>query len=347
LAIGRILMQKIELDRFQTSGILGTGADYEVRAAVDLETGKQVVLKRPVPQMISRGMHISTEARTDRTLQVLEQMGEATDNVVPVVGYTDRGIHDQFYGDSLGKEYRVIVEERARGIPLMVGDMRARITGVPIGVGQNLFALHPLVRPSDCAPFAIHKQLLALEESFIQGGYLLLDLRPQNLFYQPSTGHITVVDCGDLVPVDGEPDRRGKPPRDVHDFCLEMLKFYATPKTPPHDAAAYRDPHGQRPVVDFRQELEEMGTAFGDTDEPVRSAALGMIARIRDRSYTDLDGFRQDLNSYLAAVGERDENLAGMDQSRLAWGEALNWLREDHWNKYLFNAEVDLAGFDL
>lgn len=347
LAIGRMLMQKVELDRFQTSGILGAGADYEVRAAVDQETGKQVVLKRPVPQMISRGMHTSTEARTDRTLQVLEQMGQTTDHVVPIVGYTERGVHDQFYGDSLGQEYRVIVEERARGIPLMVGDMRARITGVPIGVGQNLFALHPLVRPPDRAPFAIHQQLLDLEESFIQGGYILLDLRPQNLFYQPSTGHITVVDCGDLVSVGDGPDRRGRPPRDVHDFCLEVLKFYATPKTPPQDAAAYRDPHGQRPVVDFLQELDEMDADFSGTDEPVRSAALDMIARIRDRAYTDFDSFRQDLNSYLAAVGERDQALAGLDQLRLAWGEALNWLREDHWNKYLFDAEVDLAAFDL
>ena len=133
-------MQKVELDRFQTSGILGSGADYEVRAAVDQETGKQVVLKRPVPQMISRGMHISTEERTDRTLQVLEQMGDATENIIPIVGYTERGNHDIFYGDSLGQEYTVMVEERAKGIPLMVGDMRARITGVPVGVGQNLFA---------------------------------------------------------------------------------------------------------------------------------------------------------------------------------------------------------------
>ncbi len=31
---------------------------------------------------------------------------------------------------------------------------------------------------------------------------------------------------------------------------------------------------------------------------------------------------------------------------RLAWGEALNWLKEDHWNKYLFDAEVELAAYD-
>ena len=339
-------MRKVELDRFQTSGVLGTGADYEVRAALDQETGKQVVLKRPVPQMINRGMHVRTEERTDRTLQVLDQIGETNENLVQIVGYTERGVHDQFYGDSLGQEYRVIVEERARGIPLMVGDMKARITGVPIGVGQNLFALHPLERPRDRGQFAVHEQLLALEESFIRTGYVLLDLRPQNLFYQPSTGHITVVDCGDLAPVDGEPDRRGRPARDVHDFCLEVLKFYTTPDTPPQDAANYREPHGQRPIVDFLEELDEMGAAFGDTDEPVRSPALNMIARIRDRSYTEFDGFRQDLNSYLTAVDQRNKNLDGKHQRRQAWGEALNWLKEDHWNKYLFDAEVELAVFD-
>jgi hypothetical protein len=89
-----------------------------------------------------------------------------------------------------------------------------------------------------------------------------------------------------------------------------------------------------------------MAAAFGETDEPVRTAALDMIARVHDRSYTDLAGFCQDLNSYLTAVDQRDEDLEGMDKMRLAWGEALSWLKEDHWNKYLFDAEVELAAFD-
>ena len=54
--------------------------------------------------------------------------------------------HDEFFGDALGGEYRVTVEHRAKGIPLL-GDHMARITGVPVGAGQNLFALHPLVHP--------------------------------------------------------------------------------------------------------------------------------------------------------------------------------------------------------
>ena len=124
-------MEQIDLHRYKATGLLGSGADYEVRSAVDQETGQQVVLKRPMPQMISRRMHGGTEARTDRTLQVLQGMDHAVPLVVPILGYTDRANHDWFFGDSLGQEYRVVVEERARGIPLMVSDPRARITGVP------------------------------------------------------------------------------------------------------------------------------------------------------------------------------------------------------------------------
>ena len=79
-------MEKVELSRFQTQGILGTGADYEVRAALDQETGKQVVLKRPMPQMISRQLHSSTEARTERMLQFFQEVGES---LVPTMARID------------------------------------------------------------------------------------------------------------------------------------------------------------------------------------------------------------------------------------------------------------------
>ena len=90
-----------------------------------------------------------------------------------------------------------------------------------------------------------------------------------------------------------------------------------------------------------------MGAGFGNTDAPIRSVASDMISKIRGRSYSDFDGFRQDLNSYLTAVDERDGKLDGGDRMRLAWVEALNWLREDHWHKYLFDADAELAIFDL
>lgn len=343
----QVVMEQVELSRFRITGLLGSGADYEVRAAVDQETGKQVVLKRPVPQMVSRRLHGGTESRTDRILEFHQQMDRPIDTLIPIVGYTERAVHDEYYGDSLGQEYRVVVEERARGIPLMVTDMRARITGVPTGVGQNLFSLFPLVWADHQGPFLVHQQLLDTEESFLQSGYLLLDLRPQNLFYQPASGRITIVDCGALVPAHGQPDSRGNPAPDVHDFFLEVLKFYTTPAVPPPQAAGYRDPHGLRPVVNFQQELDEIADSFGETDEAIRTEARQMTSKIKDRSYTDFADFRRDLNACLEAIRVRNENLDDLSQARHAWREALEWLRGDHWQRYLFDADAELEVFDL
>ena len=337
-------MQLVDLNRFQITGLLGSGADYEVRSAIDQETGVPVVLKRPVPQMISRGMHGSTEARTDRMLEALERLPANTPGIASLIGYSERANHDEFYGDSQGNEYRVIVEERARGIPLMVGDMRARIQRVPTGIGQNLFTLHPLVPADQGDPFPVHRQLLEVQESFLEAGYVLLDMRPQNLFYQPGAGQLTIIDCADLVPVEGEANIRGGPPRTAFDSYLEILKFYTTPQGPPDQADGYRDPYGQRPVVNYVQELEEMSLSYNNTDSAVQGAADRMIDRLKERSYSGLDGFRDDLNAYLDAVAARNQELPNFDQARRAWSEALELLRGDHWTRYLFDADTELAG---
>ena len=338
------MVEKVDLSRYQMAGILGAGADYEVRAALDRQTGKQVVLKRPKPQMISRRLHEGIEARTDRTLQAYHDVGRTIPTVVPCLGYTDRAVHDAYFGESLGQEYRVVVEERAKGIPL-VGDPRARITGVPIGVGQNLFSLFPLVRPAAHPLFAIHHQLLDIEESFFKAGYILLDLRPQNVFYQPATGRITVVDCGGLATRNGGANPRGRPAPEIHDFYLEMLKFYTTPQLPPDQAVGYREPYGLRPVVRFEQELDDMARRFGTLPEPARGAASRVIGKVRNREYTEFDDFRRDLFEYLEAVAERNRSLPSHARALAAWSEALGWLREEYWRRFLFDPEQDLAGF--
>ena len=144
-------METVTLDRFELVGPLGSGADYEVRSAVERSTGREVVLKRPEPQMIQRQLHANIEARTDRVLQARQALGADLTTIVPMLGYTERANHDAFFEESYGHDYRVIVEERALGIPL-VGDVKARIRRVPIGVGQNLFTLFPLVAPAPASP---------------------------------------------------------------------------------------------------------------------------------------------------------------------------------------------------
>lgn len=344
-----IMMEQVELTRYEETGKLGSGADYEVRSAIDRETGSQVVLKRPVPQMISRNLHWSTEERTERVLKIQRSLKGAP-GVVPVLGYTERANHDEYFGDALGQEYRVTVEERASGIPLFVGDPRARITRVPVGAAQNLFALFPLVSGDYEQAHPIHQQLLDIQERFLEIGHILFDLGPQNVFFQPGCGKITVIDCGALVDQNSEPDPRGRPTKDLHDFYLEILKFYTTSSLPPNEADGYRDGHGLRPVVNFQEELDEMVRSYESAGEQVngacRDSALCLIANLRQKAYSGLDGFRQDLMDHLDAVKERNSNLPEIEQARSAWSEALGWFQEDYWRRFLFDPDSDLAGFN-
>ena len=349
-------MEKVDLNRYEITGLLGNGADYEVRAAVDRQTQQLVVLKRPVPQIISRRMHSTVEMRTDRTLEFYEKVGHRVPHLCPILGYTDRANHDDHYQDSLGQEYRVLVVARAQGIPL-VGDVRARILRVPIGLGQNLFALFPLPpltpNPSasgrgaggeeDHPAFAVQHQLVEMQEQLFQAGYLLLDLNPQNIFYQPASSTISIIDSGDLIPPEGEGDRRNRRQRDIHDFYLEVLKFYTTPHRPPLEASGYRDPHGMRPVISLEEELDQLAISFGGVPDPSRNAALYIIARVRDRAYTGFADFRQDLTAYLEEVRIRNRSLPELPQARQAWAEALQLLKADHWRRYLFDPDADLA----
>ena len=340
-------MEQVDLRCYEASGVLGMGADYEVRAAIERDTGRQVVLKRPAPETVRRRLHDGIEARTDRILQVYQEVGHTIPTVVPIVGYTERGNHDAYFGEALGQTYRVMVEERAIGIPLM-SELKARFTGVPIGVGQNLFALFPLIQPAATSPFAIHEQLLDLEEAFFRAGYVLLDLRPHNVFYQPATGRITVIDCGALTAVHGAVGRRGQRPPEIHDFYLEMLKFYTTPQLPPVQVSGYREPYGVRPVVDFARELDQMAQQFRAVAHPgVQETALTIIAQVRQRAYPAFQDFRQDLMAYFEAVQSMHQTLPNLAEAQQVWTEALRWLRAEYWQRYRFAAETDLAGLTL
>ena len=337
-------MELVKLDHYELTGLLGSGADYEVRSAVERETGTQVVVKRPVPQMISRRMHGSIEERTDRTIQVYEELANSIPQVCPMLGYTEQANHDAFFGDELGQEYRVTISQRAAGIPL-VGDVRARILRVPIGLGQNLFCLFPLCFAEDDDPFPIQRQLLDAEERFHQAGYVLLDMGPQNIFFQPGAAKMSIIDPGALLTGDMDRTPVGRAPQDIHDFYLEVLKFYTTFLPPPIDVNGYRDPFNMRPVVNFEQELQEM--AHGLSTEPTateecRKAGIALMEQVRGRACESFADFRGGLATYLDELGQRNLALPNLAEARGAWNDALQLLREDHWNKYVFNADEEL-----
>ena len=337
------MLEKVELSRYEITGRLGTGADYDVRAATDRETGGEVALKRPVPQAVSRKQHLAIESRTGRLLEAYDRAGDGDGLLAPLLGYTDSAVHDEFFGDDLAEPYTVFVQGRAPGVPLL-GDMMSRFTGVPIGAGQNLFAMFPLVQPSGLPRFPVHNQLLDLEQAYLQHGYILMDLRPQNIFFQPGIGRIQVIDSGALAHVD-DPPPRGRPSFDVNDACLELVKFYTTPEEPPTQAEGYRDARGVRPIVNIQQELNEMRRDLMGADETVTSKCESILEKIGSRAYSDYHEFRTDLNAYLDAISERNQVLPNIDETVAAWREALDWLREDYWTRFKFDSDSDLATY--
>ena len=336
-------MEKVDLQRYEITGRLGSGADYDVRAAIDRETGAEVALKRPVPQAVSRKQHGAIEARTGRLLAAYDVAGDAGGLLAPILGYTDVAVHDEFFGEELAEPYTVFVQGRASGIPLL-GDMMSRITGVPIGAGQNLFAVFPLVHASEGSPFPVHERLIDLEQHYLTAGFIVMDLRPQNVFFQPGTGAVQVIDTGALAGVD-DPAPRGRPPLDVNDACLELLKFYTTPGEPPPEASGYRDAHGVRPIVNVQQELDEIRRALLGASDEVASAANSILEKIGGRSYSDFEQFRVDVRAYLGAVQDRNQGLPDFDAAVSSWREALEWLRGDYWTRFRFNAETELAAY--
>ncbi|MYC31291.1 MAG: hypothetical protein F4X65_14575 [Chloroflexi bacterium] len=340
-------MEKVDLYRYELTGLLGSGADYEVRSAIDRETGDAVVIKRPVPQMISRKMHGPVDERTERTIHLHGELANGIPGVCPMVGHAELANHDGFFGDSLEQEYRVTISQRAAGIPL-VGDPMARILRVPIGAGQNLFCLHPLCFSADDDQFPVQRQILDAQERFHAAGYVLLDLGPQNIFFSPGQRTISIIDPGALLTAESDRTPGSRGPQDIHDFYLEMLKFYCVPEAPPSDVAGYRDPVNLRPVVNFQQEIDELShrvTSSPDSSVEMKDAWSGMAARVRNREYQGYSEFKADYLDYLEALRQRNGNRPDLDRASEIWKQATELLYEDHWKKYDFDAISELAGF--
>ena len=337
------MVEKVDLRRYEITGRLGSGADYEVRAGIDLETGSEVALKRPVPQAVSRRQHGAIEARTERLLMAYDVAGDAEGLLTPILGYTETAVHDDYFGEELGEPYTVFVQGVAPGIPLL-GDMMSRITGVPIAAGQNLFAVFPLVRAKGARAFPVHGQLIDLEQHYLRAGFIVMDLRPQNVFYQPGTGRIQVIDTGALAGI-GDPGPRGRPPLDVNDACLELLKFYTTPEEPPQDASGYREARGLRPIVNIQQELDEIRRSLPGADDAVTATANSILDKIGSRAYSDYEQFRTDLTAYLEAIQDRNLGLTDFEVALSAWREALDWLRGEYWTRFKFDAEAELGAY--
>ena len=325
-----------DLDRFRLEGVIGEGADCEVFAATDTHTGKPVVVKRPHPALVSRGHHADVERRIAQLIALRERFGDGLPHLARLIAYAPPASHDAYFGDAPGAEYSVVIEERAKGLPL-VGSAIDGVKRKPIGAPQNLFALHPVAPHPNSQRFAIARAVLDIAEAFHNAGALLLDMRPQNIYYDPADAAITLIDAGGVA--QERPADRRHTALDLHDFYLELWKWFIPTHEPPTDAAHYAEPQGMESTPMFRQNLDAMMRQRTQADGHSQTAALDILCKISARAYPDITAFRADLDGYLAALADKYARLPPDGLEARAWRDAMRLLTDPHWRKFRFHPD--------
>jgi hypothetical protein len=332
-----------ELNRFKLGGRLGEGADSEAFAATDTETGQPVVIKRPHPTLVARSQHRAVERRIAKVIALREQLVDNLPHVAKVLAYTEPQSHDHYFGDALVEKYTITVEERAKGIPL-VGSALDGIKRHPIGAPQNLFAIHPVAPHHRRGRFSIVRDILEVATAFDDAGALILDMRPQNIYFDPATAAITVIDIGGVTEANATNDSRT--PLDLHDFYLELFKWYIPHSAPP-DSSGYRQPIGMETIPMFSQNLDSMIRQHLEAHEgPWHSAAIEILRRIKVRGYPCINAFKDDFEPYVSLLEERYEILSQCEAVMQAWTDALHLLTAAYWRKFRFHPQ-DLAHYSL
>ncbi len=333
-----------ELHRFRLRARLSEGADSEVFAATDTHTGTPVVIKRPHPTLLARSQHDAVERRIARGIALRRNLGDTLPQLSRLIAYTSPANHCAYFADNLSAEYTVVVEQRACGVPL-VGDAIDGIKHKPIGIPQNLFAVHPVGRHSHHSRFKIAHDVLKIAAAFHTAGAILLDCRPQNIYFAPKRASITLIDIGGITTE--RPASRRHPPVDLHDFYLELFKWYIPASQPPVYAEEYAQPYGMKSVPMFRQNLEAMIRRLTESSaNPSQDAALHILRQVQARAYPDIAAFTADFEAFLSLLETQYAEFAQHPAMRQAWASALAQMHDPYWRKFQFETE-DLSEFGL
>lgn len=331
------------LSRFRLSGPLGEGADCQVFAATDLEDGSPVVIKRPHPTLIVRGQHADVERRLLRSVSFQQGLGRASKHLAGVVAHSTVEPGTGYFGDSHDRPYLAVVEQRATGLPL-VGSATDGIKRMPIGLPQQLFALHPVRRHPNRPGFSVAMDLLEVGVAFLERGLVLLDARPQNVFFDPKEATITLIDTGGAT--EAREATRRRPALDAHDFYAELFKWYVPLGDPPSDTDGYAASHGMDSVPRFDQDLTALKRAYESMPwRDIGEHGAAIIERVREREYSHPPDFRADFELLVGLYEERYQALAGDRASAAVWTEASRMLDLPYWRKFLFDSEADMAAY--
>ncbi len=330
------LSRSEEIGRFELGRLLGEGADLQVFAATDTESGEPVVVKRPHPTLVSRNMHGDVEKRTLLQADIRTRIEDMA-SLVKLHTLTERDSFGWYFGDDLGNPYSVQVEERAKGVPL-VGSVSDMIRGHPAGLPLNLFVLHPSSEHIGRGYANPALSALGVIERFYEEGYLAQDLGPQNVFFSPASGTSSIIDLGTLREPSAATARR--PAFDLNDILFDVFRLYTTPDKP------LREPEQLARTREFRlsgtleRKAESLSKEYAATDTGRADSALKILSTIGRREYDSPARFRADFQNYLAAAEavERDGD------AQEAWRAALRELKSPYWKKYLFDADTELRG---
>jgi hypothetical protein len=185
-------------------------------------------------------------------------------------------------------------------------------------------------------------QLLDVQEAFIRIDYLVMDLRPQNVFFDPMGGAITVIDIGDFRDI--TMDR--SPTLDLHDGLAELCRFYLAPHPPPADVKGYREPFGMAPPRGYTQDLDRMiAMCRGLTTGALQEAGVGLLQQIKDRRYAGVEPFRRDVQEYFTLIEARNVSLREFPELVEVWREGMTLLQHQYWRKFLFDPVADLRHY--
>lgn len=330
------LSRSEEIGRFELGGLLGEGADLQVFAATDTESGEPVVVKRPHPTLVSRNMHGDVEKRTLLQAEIRTRIGDMA-GLVKLHTLTERNSFDWYFGDDLDNPYSVQVEERAKGLPL-VGGVSDLVRGHPVGLPLNLFVLHPSSEYIGRGYSNPALSALGVTERFYEEGYLAQDLGPQNVFFSPASGTSRVIDLGTLrEPSEATPRR---PAFDLNDILFDVFRLYTTPEEPLREPERFARTREFRLSGTLERKTEALSKEYAMAATRRADSALKMLSTIGRREYDSPERFKADFRDYLAVA----ESVERDGEAGEAWRTALRELKSPYWKKYLFAADTELHG---
>jgi serine/threonine protein kinase len=331
-----------ELARYEVTGVLGEGADYQVFASKHPHTGADVVLKRPHPTLVAGNQHQAVESRTRDLADLKQGFGDELPHVPKLVGVSQRANHDSLFGDSLGYDYTVTVESRATGVPL-VGAVFDGIRKHPIGLPVSIFCIHPL-QDGEIRETPILVDILETVESFYKMGYLLMDVRPQNVFYSPKTGDISIIDVCDFRKPREATQRH--PPLDMNDMLLDLFRWYVPAGDPPLEFDSwtqYIEPPRSARLERAAEDTKRIFLREERTED--RGLAIRVLERIKARGYSRVSEFRDEVVEVLELRRVRLASSPTFESHISLWKQGLAMMHDDYWSKYLFSADSDLTAY--